>query len=200
MRARTFLQKYKANEGLSLVEMAIVLGVFSVVIAAIWLVVSVVYENVRQYNATRNLQTIVQNARQLWTRVPRLSGTPTNYTADFDFQTVFPKEMRTSSGNCTSASDATCGKIQHPWASSDNVTVTYFDADTFNVTFANLSKKACIGLAVRISGGDITNLEAVVIGTTTYSGTNLPLTPVTADVACSSPTANTITWQFNIRA
>lgn len=181
--------------GLTLVEVVIVLGVFSVIVAAIWLVVSVVYENVRQYNAIRSLQTIVQNARQLWTRVPQLTGTVTNYTTTLDSQAAFPLEMRYTAGSAT-------GVLNHAWAnsSSGTVTVTYSDADTFVVTFSSLPRKACIGLATRLSGGEVTNLEGVRIGTTTYSGTSLPLTVVTANIACTSDTSNTISWYFNIRA
>lgn len=185
------------RQGLTLVETVIVLGVFSIVIAAIWLVVSVVFENVKQYNAIRNVQTTVQNARQLWTRVSQLSGTPTDYTATMDSQAAFPLDMRYAPGTAG-------GILNHPWSSSatGTVTVTYVDGDTFAINFTSVPKKACIGLVTRMSGGEISNLEALVINSNVWATTSMPLTIVDANGSsgCTSATANTVTWRFNIRA
>jgi prepilin-type N-terminal cleavage/methylation domain-containing protein len=193
------------RSGMTLIETVIVLGVFAVIIAAVWLVVSVVYENVRQTTATRNLQTVVQNMRQLMVRSPSIDedGTSTN-TQLLDRQGAFPVDMRVNQGDCISPSFNNCGRLNHPWATNTTGTVTTnaigTNSATFYIRFASVPKKACIGLATKLSGGEISNLEGVVINGSSFTGTGLPLTVVSANLACNAGANNTIEWRFNIRA
>jgi Tfp pilus assembly protein PilE len=192
----------KNNAGLTLVETAIVLAVVSVIIAAVWSVSSVVYENARQYQANRQLQSTVQNARQLYTRINGFTAAAgSDLAVTLDKQDAFPKEMRVVQGTaCTSAPCA----LNHPWSSVSTGTVTAFVGSTSNsfaIKFSALTKKACVGLATKLSGGDISNLLSIKINSGSYlSGTSLPVGAVGADVACTSATANSIEWVFDIRA
>jgi len=181
--------------GMTLVETAIVLAIVSVIIAAVWTVSSVVYENARQYQANRQMQTIVQNVRQLYARINLLT-TDGDVTATLDSQAAFPVEMRL---NQSTASD----KLNHPWASQSGGSVRVYNRlsvnnRTFGIVFSNLPKKACIGLATKLTGGDITNLSSVLINSTSVTP---PVTIVTAASSCNAAgDTNTIEWRFDIRA
>jgi type II secretory pathway pseudopilin PulG len=184
------------NSGLTLVETTIVLAVVSVIIAAVWMVSSVVYENARQYQANRQMQTIVQNVRQLYARVNALS-TFADVTATMDSQLAFPIEMRLAQGT---ASD----KLNHPWGQASTGTVRIYNrtSTTFGIVFTAVPKQACIGLATKLSGGEISNLSSFKINSSTYSGTGLPVTIVTANGGsqCGAGNSNTLEWIFEIRA
>lgn len=184
------------QSGMSLVETAIVLGIVSVIIAAVWMVSSVVYENARQYQANRQLQTTVQNIRQLYTRVNALTNLA-DVTATLDSQKAFPIEMRVdqSSG---------AGKLNHPWGSSSTGTVLTYNrtASTFGIVFSKLPQKACIGLATKLSGGEISNITGMKVGTGSSPSavSSLPISVVTAASLCTSTSGdNTIEWDFDIR-
>ncbi|MDX1921596.1 MAG: type 4 pilus major pilin [Alphaproteobacteria bacterium] len=190
-------QRFTQNAGMTLVEATIVLAVASVIIAAVWMVSAVVYENARQYQANRQLQTIVQNVRQLYARVNALTNIA-DVTCTLDAQAAFPVEMRVAQGTPCSTTPA----LNHPWSSATAGTVRVFNrtSTTFGIVFSGLPKKACVGLATKLTGGDITNLTAVIINSgTPITGTSLPITIVTSNAACNV-TSNTLEWQFDIRA
>ncbi|NDE90963.1 MAG: prepilin-type N-terminal cleavage/methylation domain-containing protein [Alphaproteobacteria bacterium] len=179
--------------GLTLVETTIVLAIVSVIISAVWMVSSVVYENAHQYQANRQLQAIVQNVRQLYARLNALTNLA-DVTITLDAQAAFPIEMRVNQSNAA-------GLINHPWASTATGSVKIFNrtSTTFGVVFSNLPKKACIGLATKLTGGEITNLSQVIINGTITPSSALPISVVSANLSCTSPNANSFEWQFNIR-
>lgn len=187
--------------GLTLVEASIVLAIVSVIIAAVWTVSSVVYENARQYQANRQMQATVQNIRQLYARINAVT-TATDVTCTLDAQAAFPIEMRVTQGTPCSSGTA---KLNHPWASRVDGSVAVVNklptASTpsgFTVRFTNLPRKACIGLATKLTGGDITNLFAVRINGASVTP---PVTIVTSTSSCNAPgDTNSIEWDFDIRA
>lgn len=192
--------RLSARAGLTLVETVVVLGVFAIIVAAVWVVVGVVYENVHQYQATQQIQTIVQNTRQVYTRISGFSSAAgTSLTATLDAQDVFPKEMRVTPGAAT-------GILNHPWSTrtAGSVSVVVADASTFGVQFNSLPKKACISLATKLSGGELAGLSSVGFGvggaiTSVKSGTDIPLTVVGAALACTSTSDNSVQWNFALR-
>ncbi len=187
--------RFHNQAGLTLVESTIVLAVVSVIIAAVWMVSAVVYENARQYQANRQMQTIVQNIRQLYARVNQLA-TIADVTCTLDAQNAFPVEMRVAQGTPCSATPA----LNHPWTSLSTGSMRVFnrDATTFGIVFSNLPKKACIGLATKLTGGDITGLKAVLINSASVTP---PVTIVTSAASCNLATdTNSIEWQFDIRS
>jgi Tfp pilus assembly protein PilE len=186
--------------GLTLVETTIVLAVVSVIVAAVWMVSSVVYENARQYQANRQVQTIVQNVRQLYTRVNALAVADVTVTLDRQF--AFPVEMRVTQNTTAATAD---GLLNHPWVSLGTGSVKVYNADStsFVVVFQGVPKKACIGLATKMTGGEITGIKGFKVGTYTggaYTGSmSLPVTIVTAATACSGAT-NDVSWYFDFRS
>jgi type II secretory pathway pseudopilin PulG len=192
--------RLRQNAGINLIELTIVLGVISLIIGAVWLVASVVYENVRQYNATHNMQTMVQNIRQLYTRISLFpaSSVGENLTLTLDRQGAFPSDMRLTQGTNETTAD---GKINHPWVSdsSGSVIVTAVSTNSFGVRFSSMPKKACISMATKLSGGEITNLTELVINGNSYPPSQLPLTVVGAAVSCSNAQNNTLEWRFGLR-
>lgn len=189
--------RLNSQAGLTLIEAAIVLAIVSVIIAAVWTVSSVVYENARQYQANRQMQSTVQNIRQLYARVNLLTNL-SDVTCTLDAQAAFPVEMRVNQGTpCSSGT----GLLNHPWASAATGSVHVFNrtANTFAVEFTNLPRKACIGLATKLTGGEITNLVSVRVNGAAVSP---PVSIVTSTSSCNitSSDTNTVEWVFDIRA
>lgn len=193
-------RRLSPSAGINLIELTIVLGVVSIIIGAVWLVASVVYENVRQYNATHNMQTLVQNIRQLYTRISVFpaSSLGSNLTQTLDRQSAFPLDMRVTQGTNDTTAD---GKINHPWVSnsSGSVTVLAVTGNSFSVRFISMPKKACISMATKLSGGEIANLSSLIINGNAFQPDQMPLTVVGASVSCSSPESNTMEWRFGLR-
>lgn len=197
LASKPFLARLSGQKGLTLIETVVVLGVFAVVVAAIWIIVAVVQENAKQYQTAQQLQTMVQNTRQLYARINGFYAASgysagTDLTATLDSQAAFPVEMRVSQGTAN-------GKINHPWSSSVNGTVTIKvdTTATFDVGYTSLPVKACSSLGTKLSGGEIPGLSSMKINGTAQT---LPLTVVTANLACSqSGSTNSIDWIFNLR-
>ncbi|MBI3419754.1 MAG: hypothetical protein HY053_06450 [Proteobacteria bacterium] len=160
----------------------------------LWLVVAVVYENVRQYQANRELQSIVQNVRQLEMRISSFSDSlGTDITATLDNQTAFPVEMRVSEATAN-------GNLNHPWSSSGNtVHLLVEGATSFGIKFTSVPKKSCITLATKLSSGELQGLTSMEVGGTTVAIANLPINVVQAAGMCTSSNANTVKWVFNLR-
>lgn len=204
MHRRPLFSLLKSRRGMTLIETTVVLAVFSIVIAGIWIAVNSVMENAKATNTVRQLQSIVQNARQVWTSIPQLSGTTTDYTAQLDFQKIFPLEMRLQPGACATPTATNCGQLRHAWLSTANVTVYGITGvkTRFTVKYNNLPQKACISLAMRVSGGDVTNLYSLSINSgTAITGTSLPVPLGTASTQCNkTDSTNSLAWTFDIRA
>ena len=180
-----------AARGFTLIEVAIVLGVFAIIIAGIWMLVGVLYEKAREHNASLQAQTIIRNARQLYGRVGELSNAPGDYTLTFDQQNIFPQDMKV-----TNTAD---GKINHPWSTSSSGTVTIFagyaDANgektQFDIHYASLPKKACVAMINNLPNGQVTGLIYVKINSGACYGTDpsctkqLPIDLTTATTECS---------------
>ena len=190
-------KRLSPQSGLTLIESVIVLGVFGVILAALWLVVGVVYENVRQYNASRQIQTIVNNARQIFSASATLTSS-TDYTARFVAQRVFPSEMLTSN-------DLTTARPNHPWETRAGGSVLV-RADTpaggattttdFDVRFTNLPQKACISMLAKTSTSDFSGVTQVWLNGASLA---LPVTLIQADTNCQAGNANILTWVFPMR-
>jgi prepilin-type N-terminal cleavage/methylation domain-containing protein len=188
------LRTRPSNTGFTLIEIAIVLGVFAVIMAGIWLVVSVVYENVRGYETNRQLQTIVQNVRQLSQRISGFSSAAgTDVTANYDAQGAFPVEMRLNQ-------QVTNGNLNHPWANTGDAVHMFVRGPTsFGIQITKLPKKACISLVTKLSTGELAGLTAISVNGAADI-TSFPIALVDAAVACTQATSsNTVEWKFNLR-
>lgn len=187
---KNMLASLKDARGITLVESAIVLAIVAFVVAAVWIVAAAVNENARQNKAAQQLQQIAQNVRQLYMRV----NTPNtgDRTTVLDNQQAFPLEMRITRNTPGSG-------LHHPWASTNTVQVIVQSATVFRVRFTNLARRACINLAVKLSGGDISGLTQMRIGTTDFIGGALPINTVNAAGSCTSANNNSLEWWLNIR-
>jgi prepilin-type N-terminal cleavage/methylation domain-containing protein len=185
-----------SKKGFTLIEIAIVLGVFSIIMAGVWMVVTVVSENTRSYEASRQLQAAVQGIRQIEQRITGYtSSAGTEITTRLDTQNAFPPEMRMDQTNGN-------GNLNNPWTSAGNAVHVYVrEATVFGVTFTNLPKKACMTLATKMSGSELSGLQAMVFnGGSAINASNLPRTLIDAAGDCSqSGNTNSIEWRFNLR-
>lgn len=197
IHVRPAARPLNAARGFTLIETVIVLGVIALVVGAIWVVAGATTENAKQYSFTQQLQQTVNNARQVYQRINAFTvASGTDVTQTLDRQGVFPREMRYSQ---PASDSAATGILNHQWASSSagSVTVLTRGTQTFGIRYASIPKKACINLAVKLSGAD-TGLDTLVIGSNVYTAASLPLTTITANTACSS--SNTMEWRFTLRA
>lgn len=190
--------RFSPQAGLSLIETVIVLGVFALVVGGIWAAASIVNENARQYQASQQIQTIAQNVRQLYARVSDLSGYTPNQdiTGTIEGQAAFPASMCLTAGCPTNAVNT---DITNGWSGQVHVRAYTANATSFDIQYTGLPLKACIGLAAKLSGGDMVGLSVVTINNTPFSGIQLPLTVVTAGGACNNNSNNSVAWTFNLR-
>jgi prepilin-type N-terminal cleavage/methylation domain-containing protein len=183
------------RKGFTLVEIAIVLGIFALIMAGIWMVVAVVGENTRSYEASRQLQAMVQGIRQIEQRIT--GYTPTSIgnaiTDRLDSQGAFPPEMRMQA--------SVTNNLNHPWAGDGNAVHVFARSPSeFGIQFTKLPKKACITLATKMSGSELSGLQSLNVNGNVTNITNLPLTLISATSRCTqNDSTNTIEWRFNLR-
>jgi prepilin-type N-terminal cleavage/methylation domain-containing protein len=160
MLANSF--RRKPSRGFTLIETAIVLGVFAIIIAAIWMVVGVLYERAREHEANLQLQTLLRNVRQLYSRVGEVTTVSATYALTFDEQGLWPPEMKINPGTVD-------GKVNHPWSTSKNGSITVIggvsdpngEKTMFDLIYSALPKKACVALAMQQSEGAILGLAHI---------------------------------------
>ncbi len=184
----------RSQHGFTLIELAIVLGIFALILSAIWLVVAVVYENVRQYQANHLMQSMVQNIRQLEQRITRfdssLGVSNRDITVNLDTQGAFPVEMRINEGTAN-------GNLNNPWTTEGNSVHVFVRAATeFGIEFKNMQKKPCIQIATKLSSGELAGLTGISINGTLTSATSLPLNLIQASALCTQDKTNTVEWRF----
>ncbi len=184
--------KTSSVKGFTLIESAIVLGVVGVIVAAIWLLAGSVQESGRQNKAIQQVQELSANLRQSYQRIGTLAITAqTNVTTTLATE-VWPQEMVAS--GTTPVAPVT------PWGGAVAVyTAITGGASRFYITFNTLQRDACANLLTKSTGGELPGLYQVNVnsgGTVVTMPSHFTIT--SANTACSSATANTINWIFNL--
>jgi prepilin-type N-terminal cleavage/methylation domain-containing protein len=214
-----FRRHSQLRSGFSLMELAIVLGVFGLILGGLWSIVSTVKENVRRERAFEQTILIVKNIRAYYQALPNISGSYASLTPVLATNGIIPFEMLRSRTAATLL-------VDHPWGTTTpggavlagggvqvcdntpaNCTGPAADssAQTFAVRFNGLSYGACINLLARLSSpaGPPGLVNIVVNSGTPYlntAGNGLPVSMVWSDANCSTAkTGNTLDFIFRLR-
>lgn len=211
MTSLQFRQKRRA-QGLTLTELAIVMGAMGLVMAAVWAVVGVVWNNYQSQRMTQQTVTVVQNVRDYYMNASRISCTTGNsITAmlDDDTRRLIPTEMRSDpdvSGTGINHAMATTG------SSVNDGSFRVFCLDSgvgFRISLGGLKREDCVRLLMQFPvltpemglknvvrpGGTIISINLLNMET---PGTGFPMTITTANSWCESPT-NEVSFDFKLR-
>lgn len=179
--------------GFTLTEAAIVLGIVGLILGAIWVAATSVYNNIRVKRTSEQLLQIVQSIRSMHSTTSTL-GSNDDLTADFSKAGVFPADMLDGVTD-TSPVDIWGGDV-----AVQGVTVDGNVGAGFVVTFEMVPQAACIDLIVRNTGqGRDTGLSKVEADG--GSETAFPISVSDAADACSvtASTGNTLQFTFKLK-
>lgn len=156
------------KRGFTLTEIAIVLGIIGLILGAIWVAASAVYNNMNVSKATTELLQITQAVRNMYGTAPAVDSamTATSYIK----AGVFPSDT-TAAGTATVASN--------PWGGAITITASTVNNtnDAFVVTFAGLPQAACITFATSNTGSSRdSGMGGAAIGTATGNTANVAVT------------------------
>jgi prepilin-type N-terminal cleavage/methylation domain-containing protein len=187
----------RAKKGFTLTEIAIVLGIIGMILGAIWVAASSVYNSQKVSRATTEVLAVSQAVRALF---------PTNTTtgiADGDITTmvcnagVFPQDMVSSCATPT---------IYNPWSGSvagttvAAISITAAAADDgFEIIETGVSSQGCYGLITAVAGSGRDSGLFYAKANTAYAAagaTNLPVTAATS--GCATGNANTVYLVFKV--
>ena len=137
----------RMKRGFTLTEAAIVLGIVGLILGAIWVAASSVYSNMRVTTASKQLMTVVQNVRSLYS-----SSTTMGVLAATDLVKagIFPADTNPS---------AVTGLGTNGWGGAitgarvaGGANGCAVDGSCFTVNFGTLPQDACVKFAVGNSG------------------------------------------------
>lgn len=204
------LPERSTRRGFTLTEIAIVLGIIGMILGAIWVAASSVYNNQRVARATNELLTIAQSVRSLYATSQTVDTTgnadmdvsATNATHYTYLQAnVFPSDMMVMSG-----SPPTPIAAVDPWNGGVAITqATVTNAgDAFNIFFDQVSQGGCIALLTANTGtgrdGSLQAVGAGIAGTTpTIATTTFPVAASVAQGLCTG-TKNVVGFEFRLKA
>ncbi|MFY9288872.1 MAG: type 4 pilus major pilin [Alphaproteobacteria bacterium] len=210
----------KRNFGFTLTEIAIVLGIIGLILGAIWLAASSVYNNLRVSRAEAELLQISQAVRSMYATAPTVDAGANMITLPFTSvitgaqttyaqSNIFPSDMVT----ITNPGGAIAYTITNPWGGSVNIIATLASTpnDSFAISFDGVPRHTCIGLLTVMTGSSRDPyMHAVQTGTSgtltiapgatgSILHTTFPLTPTTANTACVTNANVNIAFQFRLK-
>lgn len=198
------------KKGFTLTEIAIVLGIIGMILGAIWVAASSVYNNQRSAKATNELLTIAQGIRSLYSTS---NAVDTTGNADMTLSAtdavkytyiqanIFPSDMLANGGKA----------VVNPW--NGGVAITQATAtnagDSFIVAFDQVPQAGCIAILTGNTGtGRDGSLQAVgggaagaipAVGVTTF-----PVAVSTAQGQCTKTgngsSANAVAFEFRLKS
>jgi type II secretory pathway pseudopilin PulG len=187
--------------GFTLTEIAIVLGIMGLILGAIWVAASGVYNNQKVSKANTELMTIAQGVRAMYstqTAVDTAAGT--DESGALATGGVFPNDI-------VIAGAAAEPYANGPWTGSSirvfSSTVTN-TGDAFQIEFADVPPSACIQLETAVTGpGRDSGLSYVDAQATagTYITPTYATFPITAEKAstkCGSAAAD-VAFTFKLK-
>lgn len=134
--------------GLTLIEMAVVMGVMGLVMGALWTVVGVVWDNYKGLRTRQEVIAVVQNVRTYYLNRKKIdceTGVDITSVLDDNDRRLIPTEMRANP-------DVEGGKINHALASTDTGTfaVTCLSSGAaFRIKLTSLPRAACASLLMQ---------------------------------------------------
>ena len=188
------LNRRSETRGFTLTEIAIVLGIIGIILAAIWVAASSVYNNQRIGKANTELLALAQNIRAM--NSGGLTVDPNATTATYITAAIPPTDM---------VNGAT---LSSPWTTAVTLGPAFSNSanDSFYVGFASIPQGPCGQFVAMTTGsGRDSALQAVQNGAPSNAGTNAASTfPMTVSTAVSgtgvcSAATNTVYWVFRLK-
>ena len=152
--------RVRSKRGFTLTEIAIVLGIIGLILGAIWVAASAVYNNLRVSKATTELLQIAQAVRSMYA-----TSSTVDATADMTYSatgthavgagttyiqaSIFPSDMVSPVG-----SPVTSYTIQDPWSGDADIVSAKATvaSDSFAVDFDKVPQSACINMLTSSTG------------------------------------------------
>jgi prepilin-type N-terminal cleavage/methylation domain-containing protein len=198
MIAKTTSRIAAAKRGFTLTEIAIVLGIIGVILGAIWVAASAVYNNMRISAANRELLQIVQGVRALYATSSTVD--PNGVTLTYIKAGVIPADA------LDTGIASTAGAAFDPWNGALDIGPAQQNSpdDSFQVTFAGLPSNACISMLTASSGqGRDPGMFAAGVAaqgdTPSATQKTLPLLASVAQGECTTA-SNSASFWFALRA
>ncbi|MDR3449936.1 MAG: type 4 pilus major pilin [Alphaproteobacteria bacterium] len=193
------------KQGFTLTEIAIVLGIIGLILGAIWVAASAVYNNQKVGKGTTQMLNIVQGIRSLYSTSSTTGlADATDMTFSICSAGVFPSDMIPSAGCGTSAAP---GTINDPWNGSTTVASTSVavaaTGDAFIVKMAGVPTSACTALMTSL-GGTGRDPGLIYLGVPAYAVASATAFPVTVSAAtaaaqCTSAATVALTAVFKVK-
>lgn len=197
-----------AKRGFTLTEIAIVLGIVGLILGAIWVAASAVYNNLRVSRATTELLDIAQNVRAMYATSSTVdsgsnmtvSGAQSAGGLTYVQAGTFPSDM-ISSGTT----------IQNPWGGGVAIEAETANVanDAFAVEFDKVPQNACIALVTsNTGGGRDTGLFFVGAGSagslslaagSTPTASTFPMAASYASGTLCTAASNNVAFMFKLR-
>jgi len=195
----TNIQARKSVAGFTLTELAIVLGIIGLILGAIWVAASKVYQNNRANTAVKEAETILGNYRSMFTTHQIDTGDWADLTCVGVQSGYFPEDMLLPGTTCTAGNSATYP--QHPWNGYVDVTSVQSWGILY-VQFVNLPQTACNQLGQQFAAVPDATLTYI-NGTWNYMqppvGNSAPWTSAQVGALCQTGNANTVLLGMKMR-
>ncbi|MFY9288933.1 MAG: type 4 pilus major pilin [Alphaproteobacteria bacterium] len=206
----------KSKRGFTLTEIAIVLGIIGLILGAIWVAASAVYNNLRTSRATTELLQVAQAVRSMYATAATVDAGANMTTIPFTAVAAGPQTTYVQAGVFPTDMVAGAGPytVTNPWGGSANILSAQSTAanDSFMILFDRVPQSACITMITSNTGsGRDSSLYgvgagaaaafAVAAGGTTPGATSMPNFPITASTArttCATAN-NNLAFQFRLK-
>lgn len=203
----------KKNRGMTLTELAIVLGAMGLVMGAVWAIVGVVWDGYRFQKMEQQIQTVARSLQDYYgniggvyqpgTHTPYANDTDLTNVVDDDSRRLIPMEMRLNKAAAGSG-------LRH--AMGGAVIVQSINiGQGFRLRIQSLTQEACIKLVMQFpvllpemgvthmeTGGGATNIDLNNL-VTPSSTVALPLSLSDATTWCNVPINNEVRFEFRVR-
>ncbi len=196
MRSLSAANYARDRAGFSLVELAIVIGVFVTMLAGIWAIVRNVQESARVDQAAHQITSVVNGVRALYQGKAQISGAWDTLTNDLIARGAIPADMKrpgTSSPNL---------RADHPWGAAGGNDGGFrvapaADNTSFYIYLYDLSERSCIAMAAKVASlTGATGLMGVAVNGNSLA---LPVKVSDAESQCNANNTNNVRYQFRLR-
>ena len=183
-----FHSRTRKTLGFTLTEAAIVLGIVGLILGAIWVAASAVYNNMRINRTSEQILKIVQNIRSLYAGTHSFDGITNgqDITLDLVPAKVFPNDMVKVEGANT--------YVYHAWGNSSETSVIargwLGSPPRFSIEYVGAPQDACMKI-ITLATGDERDAGIFQAGNQLNSGelvlfTEFPITVTEARTICTT--------------
>lgn len=189
----------RAQKGMSLVELSVVLGIVGVVMAGIWAVYSSSQESLKAGQLHQQTVTFVKQIRDYYAgrALPTAAIISATFTSTLRAGQVVPEDM--CAADCVANASATL-RNAYNGTTTANIPDPASVPNTVEIVYTGIRQKGCIQLGMQLSA------RSDEVGLTSFKGnshaarTTFPVSLAQATADCDGASGtNTVTLRFKIR-